>query len=110
MLVRSGMWSQPMHSLHPHDQDHHLESYATRCGRRTISSTPLVAGLIVIAVPPSETGSAMSFNQVMRYRGYCPESALTATILRARIETGYAGVLSLPRGDIRAGDLPRCTR
>ena len=27
-------------------------------------------GLIVAAVPPAETGSAMSFSQVLRYVGY----------------------------------------
>lgn len=38
-------------------------------------------GLIVASVPPHETGSAMSFNQVLRYLGYSIGSALSATVL-----------------------------
>jgi MFS family permease len=37
--------------------------------------------LVVTAVPPSETGSAMSLNQVLRYVGFALGSALTATVL-----------------------------
>jgi MFS family permease len=37
--------------------------------------------LVVAAVPPSETGSAMSLNQVLRYVGFAVGSALTATVL-----------------------------
>jgi MFS family permease len=37
--------------------------------------------LVVSAVPPSETGSAMSLNQVLRYVGFALGSALTATVL-----------------------------
>jgi predicted MFS family arabinose efflux permease len=44
----------------------------------TFSAMP---GLIVHSVPPHETGSAMSFNQVLRYVGYSTGSALSATIL-----------------------------
>lgn len=40
-------------------------------------------GLIVSAVPAHETGSAMSFNQVLRYVGYAIGSAMSATILSA---------------------------
>ncbi|WP_448628266.1 MFS transporter [Geodermatophilus sp. URMC 64] len=40
-------------------------------------------GLITQAVPPSETGSAMSLNQVLRYVGFATGSALTATLLEA---------------------------
>jgi predicted MFS family arabinose efflux permease len=40
-------------------------------------------GLIVRAVPAEETGSAMSFNQVVRYVGYSIGSALSATVLEA---------------------------
>jgi MFS family permease len=39
--------------------------------------------LIVSAVPTSETGSAMSLNQVLRYVGFAVGSALTATVLAA---------------------------
>ena len=44
--------------------------------------------LIVAAVPPGETGSAMSFNQVLRYVGYSTGSALSATILQASTPAG----------------------
>jgi MFS family permease len=39
--------------------------------------------LVVSAVPASETGSAMSLNQVLRYVGFALGSALTATVLAA---------------------------
>ncbi|MBM7808933.1 MFS family permease [Geodermatophilus bullaregiensis] len=39
--------------------------------------------LLVSAVPPSETGSATSLNQVLRYVGFAVGSALTATLLAA---------------------------
>jgi len=44
--------------------------------------------LIVAAVPPSETGSAMSLNQVLRYVGFALGSALTATVLEAATPNG----------------------
>jgi MFS family permease len=44
--------------------------------------------LIVAAVPPSETGSAMSLNQVLRYIGFSLGSALTATVLEASTAHG----------------------
>jgi predicted MFS family arabinose efflux permease len=47
-------------------------------------------GLIVRSVPPEETGSAMSFNQVLRYVGYAVGSALSATILAAHTPAGRA--------------------
>ena len=47
-------------------------------------------GLIVRAVPPHETGSAMSFNQVLRYVGYSTGSALSATILEMHTPPGAA--------------------
>lgn len=47
-------------------------------------------GLIVRAVPPHETGSAMSFNQVLRYIGYSTGSALSATILEMHTPAGAA--------------------
>ena len=45
-------------------------------------------GLIVSAVPPGETGSAMSLNQVLRYVGFSVGSALTATLLEAATPAG----------------------
>ena len=47
-------------------------------------------GLIVRSVPPHETGSAMSFNQVLRYVGYSTGSALSATILEMHTPVGAA--------------------
>jgi MFS family permease len=44
--------------------------------------------LIVAAVPPSETGSAMSLNQVLRYVGFAVGSALAATVLAAATPDG----------------------
>ena len=44
--------------------------------------------LIVTAVPPGETGSAMSLNQVLRYVGFSLGSALTATLLEAATPAG----------------------
>jgi MFS family permease len=46
-------------------------------------------GLIVRAVPASETGSAMSFNQVLRYAGYSLGSALCGTVLAAHTAPGH---------------------
>lgn len=51
-------------------------------------------GLIVASVPAHETGSAMSFNQVLRYVGYSMGSALSATVLEAHTPTGQV----LPTG------------
>jgi MFS family permease len=45
-------------------------------------------GLIVGNVPAHETGSAMSFNQVLRYVGYSMGSALSATVLEAHTPAG----------------------
>ena len=47
-------------------------------------------GLIVAAVPASETGSAMSLNQVLRYIGFALGSALSATVLEAGTADGAA--------------------
>jgi predicted MFS family arabinose efflux permease len=47
-------------------------------------------GLIVRSVPAEETGSAMSFNQVLRYVGYSIGSALSATVLEAHTPHGQA--------------------
>ena len=46
--------------------------------------------LIISAVPPEETGSAMSLNQVLRYIGFAVGSALTATVLAASSAAGTA--------------------
>jgi hypothetical protein len=46
--------------------------------------------LVVSAVPASETGSAMSLNQVLRYVGFAVGSALTATVLAAATPSGGA--------------------
>lgn len=43
----------------------------------------VMPGLIVNAVPPGQTGSAISFNQVLRLVGYATGSALSAVILQA---------------------------
>jgi MFS family permease len=52
-------------------------------------------GLIVANVPAHETGSAMSFNLVLRYVGYSIGSALSATVLAAHTPPGQV----LPTGD-----------
>ena len=44
--------------------------------------------LIISTVPPHETGSAMSLNQVLRYIGFAVGSALTATVLAASTPAG----------------------
>ncbi|MGY1641832.1 MFS transporter [Geodermatophilus sp. SYSU D00703] len=46
------------------------------------------AGLVVSAVPPRETGSAMALNQVLRYAGFSVGSALTATVLSVATPAG----------------------
>ena len=46
--------------------------------------------LVVAAVPPRETGSAMSLNQVLRYSGFSIGSATTATVLEATTPAGAA--------------------
>ncbi|MGY1812523.1 MFS transporter [Blastococcus sp. SYSU D00820] len=46
--------------------------------------------LVVAAVPPAETGSAMSLNQVLRYVGFATGSAATATLLEAATPDGSA--------------------
>ncbi|MFF4833404.1 MFS transporter [Streptomyces sp. NPDC001315] len=53
----------------------------------TFAVTP---GLIVGGVPAEETGSAMSFNQVVKYIGYSTGSALSAVILQASTAPGAA--------------------
>lgn len=53
-------------------------------------------GLIVRSVPAGETGSATSFNQVLRTIGYSVGSALSATVLEAHTPVGH--VLPLGSG------------
>ncbi|MFD0526221.1 MFS transporter [Kitasatospora arboriphila] len=55
----------------------------------------VMPGLIVGAVPAHETGSAISFNQVLRYVGYSTGSALSGAVLQAHTPAGHA----LPTGD-----------
>ncbi|MDH6113836.1 putative MFS family arabinose efflux permease [Kitasatospora sp. MAP12-15] len=48
----------------------------------------VMPGLIVSSVPAHETGSAISFNQVLRYVGYSTGSALSAAMLQAHTPAG----------------------
>ncbi|PWI19386.1 MFS transporter [Streptomyces sp. Act143] len=48
----------------------------------------VLPGMIVGSVPAHETGSAMSFNQVLRYVGYSTGSVLSATVLQAYTAVG----------------------
>lgn len=48
----------------------------------------VMPGLIVNAVPAREVGSAVSFNQVLRYVGYSTGSALCGAVLQAHTEPG----------------------
>ena len=50
----------------------------------------VMPGLIVGAVPAGQTGSAISFNQVLRLVGYATGSALSAVILQGFTATGAA--------------------
>ncbi|WP_244524402.1 MFS transporter [Trujillonella endophytica] len=50
----------------------------------------LLPTLVVAAVPPGETGSAMSLNQVLRYVGFATGSAATAAVLAATTADGAA--------------------
>ncbi|MEU7553093.1 MFS transporter [Streptomyces sp. NPDC044571] len=54
-----------------------------------------IPGLIIRAVPATETGSALGFNQVLRTIGFSIGSALSALILQAKTPTGQA----LPTAD-----------
>jgi predicted MFS family arabinose efflux permease len=49
----------------------------------------VMPGLIVGAVPASEVGSAVSFNQVLRYVGYSTGSALCGAVLQAHTAPGH---------------------
>ncbi|MEW2550078.1 MFS transporter [Streptomyces sp. NPDC047002] len=50
----------------------------------------VMPGLIVGSVPIQETGSATSFNQVIRYVGYASGSTLSAVVLEAHTPAGGA--------------------
>ncbi len=50
----------------------------------------VMPGLIVGSVPSRETGSALSFNQVLRYTGYSIGSVLSAVVLQAATAPGHA--------------------
>jgi MFS family permease len=52
------------------------------------STSAAIPGLIVRAVPGSETGSATGFYQVVRYLGFSLGSALTASILAGHTKPG----------------------
>ncbi len=49
----------------------------------------VMPAMITRAVPPRETGSAMSFNQVLRYVGYATGSAIGGAILGAYTPSGH---------------------
>jgi MFS family permease len=50
----------------------------------------VMPGYLMRAIPASETGSAMSFNQILRYIGYSTGSALSAVLLQAHTTPGHA--------------------
>jgi predicted MFS family arabinose efflux permease len=52
------------------------------------ATSAAIPGLIVKAVPSSETGSVMGFYQVVRYVGFSVGSALTAAILAGHTPSG----------------------
>lgn len=56
--------------------------------------------LVISAVPASETGSAMSLNQVLRYAGFAIGSALAAAVLAAATPGGAAAPGSSGYGTI----------
>jgi MFS family permease len=56
--------------------------------------------LVISAVPPSETASAMSLNQVLRYVGFAIGSALTATVLASATPEGAVAPSSRGYGTI----------
>jgi MFS family permease len=54
------------------------------------STSAALPGLIVRAVPETETGSVMGFYQVVRYLGFSLGSALTASILASHTRSARA--------------------
>ncbi|MFG2589475.1 MFS transporter [Streptomyces sp. NPDC048438] len=61
--------------------------------------------LVVASVPAHETGSAMSFNQVVKYIGYSAGSALSAVILQAAT---FPGQEFPPESGYRTAGLTGC--
>ncbi|PYC87416.1 MFS transporter [Streptomyces tateyamensis] len=69
------------------------------------STFAVMPGLIVSSVPAAEVGSAVSFNQVLRYVGYSTGSALCGAVLQAHTAAGQR----LPSADgYRAAALLGC--
>ncbi|TYP90449.1 MFS transporter [Blastococcus xanthinilyticus] len=64
--------------------------------------------LVISAVPATETGSAMSLNQVLRYIGFAVGSALAATVLAAATPDGAAAPGSGGYGLVAAIGLAVC--
>ncbi|MFJ4189272.1 MFS transporter [Kitasatospora sp. NPDC089509] len=58
------------------------------CGLGIGCGFAVIPQLVVDAVPGTETGSAISLNQVLRCVGYATGSALSATVLAARTPAG----------------------
>ena len=66
----------------------HLFAIMAVAGLAVGAAFAALPGLIVAAVPPAETGSAMGLNQVLRYAGFATGSALTATVLEMATPAG----------------------
>ena len=64
--------------------------------------------LVISAVPATETGSAMSLNQVLRYVGFATGSALTATILAAATPAGASSPGGTGYGTVAVVGLAVC--
>jgi MFS family permease len=64
--------------------------------------------LVIAAVPTTETGSAMSLNQVLRYVGFATGSALTATILAAATPSGASSPTGSGYGTIAGVGIAVC--
>ncbi|GAA2458649.1 MFS transporter [Streptomyces macrosporus] len=71
-------------------RDHLWQVFATMAvaGLGIGVTVAVMPGLIVSAVPAEETGSAMSFNHVVKYVGYSTGSALSAVVLLAHTGPG----------------------
>ncbi|SFO72475.1 Major Facilitator Superfamily protein [Geodermatophilus dictyosporus] len=66
----------------------HLFAVMAVAGLGVGAAFAALPALVVAAVPPAETGSATSLNQVLRYVGFSVGSALTATVLAAATPAG----------------------
>jgi MFS family permease len=64
--------------------------------------------LVISAVPATETGSAMSLNQVLRYVGFATGSALAATILAAATPAGASSPAGRGYGTVAVVGLAVC--